>query len=147
MAGTGPAEQAAERIHSAAIHLLRTLRREDARLGVGPAGLSTLSILVFGGPKTVGQLAKLEQVKPPTISRLVKTLERWRMVESGSDPEDRRRTVVRATSTGRTVMRRGRDNRIIALAHRLERCTAPELALLARAGDLIDRVLKHEPLP
>ena len=66
-----PAEQAADRLHSAAIHLLRSLRREDARLGVGPAGLSVLSVLVFGGPKTIGELAAIEQVKAPTMSRIV----------------------------------------------------------------------------
>jgi DNA-binding MarR family transcriptional regulator len=146
MAGHGPAEQAADRIHSAAIHLLRTLRREDARLGVGPAGLSVLSILVFGGPKTMGALAAAEQVKLPTMSRLVKTLERWGMVHREPDPADRRRTVVRATSTGGTVMRRGRDRRVLALARRMERCTPEEIAVLNRAAELIERVSKGEAL-
>lgn len=146
IAGRGPAEQAADRLHSAAIHLLRTLRRQDARLGVGPAGLSVLSVLVFGGPMTIGQLAAVEQVKPPTMTRIVASLERWGMVERLADTSDRRRIVVHATPTGRTVMRRGRERRVIELAGRMSRLTEQEIALLARAAELIERVSKHDGL-
>ena len=48
-----PLEELADRLHSGALHLLRTLRREDASLGVGPAKLSALSVLVFGGPRSI----------------------------------------------------------------------------------------------
>lgn len=146
MAGHGPAEGAAEHLHSAAIHLLRTLRRQDARLGVSPAGLSVLSVLVFGGPKTIGELAAIEQVKRPTMTRIVATLERHLMVQRDGDSDDRRRVVVRATSVGRTVMRRGRDRRVIELAGRLGRLSDAEIGLLARAAELIERVSKdHAP--
>ena len=63
-------------LHSAAIHLLRRVRKQDAATGEGPARLSALSVLVFGGPMTLGQLAAAEQVKPPTMSRIVTGLER-----------------------------------------------------------------------
>ena len=66
----------ADRLHSAAIHLLRRVRKQDAATGEGPARLSALSVLVFGGPMTLGQLAAAEQVKPPTMSRIVTGLER-----------------------------------------------------------------------
>jgi DNA-binding MarR family transcriptional regulator len=62
---------AADRLHSAAIHLLRRVRQQDTASGVGPAQLSALSVLVFAGPKTLGDLAAAEQVKPPTMSRVV----------------------------------------------------------------------------
>jgi DNA-binding MarR family transcriptional regulator len=137
-----PAEQAADRLHSAAIHLLRSLRREDARLGVGPAGLSVLSVLVFGGPKTIGALAAIEHVKAPTMSRIVSTLERWGMVERFAGVEDRRRIVVHPTSTGRIVMKRGRANRVVELTSRIERLGETEIALLARAAELIDRIAR-----
>ena len=61
----------ADRLHSAAIHLLRRVRQQDVATGEGPARLSALSVLVFGGPKTLGELAAAEQVKPPTMSRIV----------------------------------------------------------------------------
>ena len=139
-----PAEVAADGLHSAAIHLLRSLRHEDSRLGIGPAGLSALSVLAFGGPKPLSELAEIEQVRRPTMTRIIKSLERWGMVERVGPGEDgdRRRMLVRATGTGRIVMRRGRANRIDELARRLERFSDDEVALLARAAGLIDRLAR-----
>ena len=144
-----PTAQAADRLHSAAIHLLRSLRREDARLGVGPAGLSVLSVLVFGGPKTIGELAAIEQVKAPTMTRIVATLERNFMAERDGDARDRRRAIIHATHHGRMIMRRGRANRVHELTSRIERLPETEIALLTRAAELIERVArasKAEPL-
>jgi hypothetical protein len=59
----------ADRLHSAAIHLLRAVRRTDAELGIGPAKLSALPVLVFGGPCSIGALARAETVRLPTMSR------------------------------------------------------------------------------
>src|SRR6266508_5669667 len=140
-------EQAADRLHSAAIHLLRTLRRQDARLGVGPAGLSVLSVLVFGGPKTIGELAAIEQVKRPTMTRIIAGLERWGMVQRGGDARDRRRVVVEPTATGRVVMRRGRANPVAELADRMTGLTPDEVALLHRAAELIDGLSKRHSSP
>src|SRR5437763_11975342 len=78
-------------LHSAAIHLLRRVRKQDIATGEGPARLSALSVLVFGGPKTLGELAAAEQVKPPTMSRIVAGLARSRLIEIASDPTDARR--------------------------------------------------------
>src|SRR5437879_12518765 len=70
----GETFEAADRLHSAAIHLLRRLRVRDRESGVGPAQLSALSVLVFGGPRSLGELADAEQVRPPTMSRIVSGL-------------------------------------------------------------------------
>ena len=67
----------ADHLHSAAIHLLRLVRRRDAETGLSPARLSALSVLVFGGPRTVGDLAADEQVRSPTMSRLVAEMVSW----------------------------------------------------------------------
>jgi hypothetical protein len=69
------ADRVADRVHSAAIHLLRRLRREDDRWGLSAPRLSALSVLVFGGRAlTLGELAAAEQVRPPTMTRLVSAL-------------------------------------------------------------------------
>src|ERR1700687_1910748 len=86
---------AADRLHSAAIHLLRRLRLQDAASGVGPAQLSALSVLVFAGPNTLCDLATAEQVKPPTMSRIVAALTRSRLIELTRDPHDARRVHIR----------------------------------------------------
>lgn len=132
----------ADRLHSAAIHLLRRLRRQDAELGapVGPSGLSALSVLVFGGPQTVGQLARAEQVSLPTMSRLVASLERFHLVTRESDPADRRVVVVSATSIGRSVMRRGREGRVSELSKLLATLKPSEIGELGRAAQLLERI-------
>src|SRR5437588_7367070 len=86
-----------DRLHSTAIHLLRRVRKQDVATGEGPARLSALSVLVFGGPKTLGELATAEQVKPPTMSRIVAGLARSQLVEITADPHDARRLHIRAT--------------------------------------------------
>src|ERR1700730_5670469 len=94
----------ADQLHSAAIHLLRRVRKQDTATGEGPARLSALSVLVFGGPKTLGELAAAEQVKPPTMSRVVAGLARSRLIETSADPQDARRMRIRATTQGARLL-------------------------------------------
>src|SRR5260221_9576784 len=82
--------EAANRVPSAAIHLLRGLRIRDRESGIGPAQLSALSVLVFGGPKSLAELAQAEQVKPPTMSRIVAGLVWARLVHTVTNQDDRR---------------------------------------------------------
>src|SRR5215471_17049745 len=91
--------QVADRLHSAAIHLLRRLRVRDLASGIGPAQLSALSVLVFGGPRSLGELADAEQVRPPTMSRIVSGLERSKLVKRHAT-EDGRRVRLAATAKG-----------------------------------------------
>ena len=91
------AERTADRLHSAAIHLLRRLRREDAATGLSAPRLSALSVVVFGGPLTLGELASAEQVRPPTMTRLVSALEDAGLVDRETDAADGRLTRIRAT--------------------------------------------------
>jgi DNA-binding MarR family transcriptional regulator len=135
-----PAAVVADRLHSAAIHLLRGLRRNDAALGVGPAKLSALSVLVFGGPRSVGALARAEQVRLPTMSRLVTALERDGLVTRVPDPKDGRSAIVHPTGVGRSVLRRGRDRRIADLTRRLDALTATDLEAIDRATALVERL-------
>jgi len=134
-----PAE-VADRLHSAAIHLLRAVRAQDQALGIGPAQLSALSVLVFGGPRSISALARAEQVRLPTMSRLVAALERGGLVTRATDRHDRRSTIVAATAQGRSVLRQGRERRVAELARRLESLTATERVLLGRAAGLIGRI-------
>src|SRR5437016_11149426 len=109
----------ADRLHSTAIHLLRRVRKQDVATGEGPARLSALSVLVFGGPKTLGELAAAEQVKPPTMSRIVAGLARSQQVEITADPHDARRLHIRATAKGKRLLHKGRQLRIEYLAAQL----------------------------
>jgi DNA-binding MarR family transcriptional regulator len=132
----------ADRLHSAAIHLLRRLRKQDVATGEGPARLSALSVLVFGGPKTLGGLAAAEQVKPPTMSRIVAGLARSRLVEITADPQDARRMHIRATAKGIRLLQKGRQLRIAYLAAHLDTLAPAELAQLGQAVEILQRLLQ-----
>src|SRR4030088_1347288 len=107
----GETFETADRLHSAAIHLLRRLRVRDRESGVGPAQLSALSVLVFGGPRSLGELAEAEQVRPPTMSRIVTSLERSGLVRRKTT-DDKRRVRLEATAKGTKMLQEGRRRRV-----------------------------------
>ena len=135
-------EELAQGLHSAAIHLLRRVRKQDAKTGEGPARLSALSVLVFGGPMTLGRLAEAEQVRPPTMTRIVSGLERGGLVERLKDTQDGRRVVIHATAAGTNLLKRGRKLRVAYLARRLERLSADERASLHQGLNVLRTVLE-----
>ena len=132
----------ADRLHSAAIHLLRRLRVEDEALGISAPRLSALSVLVFAGPKRIGELARLEQVEPPTMTKLVDALVRDGLVVREPDPDDARAVQVRATPTGARTLRRGRAKRVETLRARLATLSPAELAALGEGVDVLERILQ-----
>src|SRR5262252_4457133 len=120
----------ADKLHSAAIHLLRRLRVRDRESGIGPAQLSALSVLVFGGPRSLGELADAEQVRPPTMSRIVSGLQRAGLVKREAT-EDGRRVRLQATPKGAKILWEGRKRRIESLANALELLGETERGRLA----------------
>lgn len=118
------------------------MRREDVASGLSPARLSALSVLVFGGPRTVGALADAEQVRSPTMSRLISEMEAEGLVERvpAAEGEDRRMVTVRPTAKGRRVLQAGRRRRVRTLAAQLQTLQPDEVALLDRAAELMERV-------
>jgi DNA-binding MarR family transcriptional regulator len=134
----------ADKLHSAAIHLLRRLRIEDEALGISAPRLSALSVVVFAGPIPIGELATAEGVRPPTMTRLVDGLERDGLVKREPDPEDRRGVVVRATTRGVRTLTRGRARRVEVLAQHLRQLPSKDLATLATAADLFERVARRD---
>ena len=131
----------AERLHAAAIHLLRRLRRHDDAMGLTPARASALSIMVFGVRVTIGQLAQAEQVSAPTMTRLVVGLERDGLVRRENDPQDGRVVWLTATPRGTRILHQGRRRRVEALAADLATLDAAERDTLAQAAGILERVL------
>src|SRR5918995_849551 len=138
---TREVERIADRLHSAAIHLLRRLRVEDEALGISAPRLSVLSVLVFAGPKRIGELARIEQVEPPTMTKLVDGLVRDGLALREADPDDARAVRVRATPTGARTLRRGRAKRLDTLRSTLETLSHRDLAALRDGVDVLQRVL------
>ena len=142
---TSPArevEVVADRLHSAALHLLRRLRTEDDALGISPPRLSALSVVVFAGPLGIGALAAAEGVAAPTMTRLVDSLEHDGLVRRRRDPSDARGVIVEATAVGRRVLTKGRQRRVRTLAEGLTTLSRQELAEIGRGAELIERVTR-----
>ncbi len=127
----------ANRLHSISIRLLRGARSVDRETGLGPERLSLLSVLVFAGPQTMSDLARMEMVSRPAITRIVKSLETLRLVARETDSVDRRRVRLRATARGRRLMERGRARRVAYVADDLGGLSKRELATLLRATEIL----------
>ena len=130
----------ADALHSAAIHLLRGVRIEDERTGVGPARLSALSVLVFAGPMRLTRLAGIEQVKPPTMTKIIAGLAASGLVRRRADAKDARAVRLEATPRGARLLQEGRRRRVKRLATALESLTREEVDVLAHAATIIERV-------
>lgn len=130
----------ANRLHSAAIHLLRRARRVDAESQLPAPQLSALSVIVYAGPITLGALAAAEQVRPPTMTRLIAAMEADGLVRREPDQVDRRVVRMSATAKGRRILEAGRDRRIGAIAEDLNQLSAADLKAVDRALDAIEQV-------
>jgi DNA-binding MarR family transcriptional regulator len=139
----GAAFETADRLHSAAIHLLRRLRVRDRESGVGPAQLSALSVLVLGGsPRSLGELAEAEQVRPPTMSRIVAGLVRAGLVRRGKT-EDGRRIRLEATTKGTRILQEGRLRRVESLAHAVSSLSNEDRERLGGIIEVLEKVIRN----
>ena len=129
------------RLNSVAIHLVRRARQADRALGVPPGQLSALSVLVFGGDRTIAELAEAEQVKSPTMTRIVDGLEHVGLAVRQPHPQDARAVVVRATTKGRRIMDKGRRSRVSVIAALLDPMPAADLSAIERAVSALTRSL------
>ena len=134
----------AERLHSGAIRLLRRVRVVDAETGLSAPKLSALSVLHFGGAMSLSALARAEQVRAPTMSKLVVDLEAEGLVVKRADRVDRRGVRIEVTSKGRVLMAEGRRRRLALLRKRLAKLSRAELVLLQKAAELMLQVAAEE---
>ena len=140
---SGQADEAhaiAERVHSAAIRLLRRLRKNDAAQGLSGPKSSALSVLVFGGPQTLKDLAAAEQVRAPTMSRLVAELEVDGLATKAGDRSDRRVVRIAATAKGKTLLEAGRERRLEVLTAQVEALSRAERETLRSAAEILVRL-------
>jgi len=137
-------EGLADSLHSAAIHLLRRVRRVDADTGLSPARLSALSVIVFAGPLRISELARAEQVRTPTMTPVVAALERAGLITREPDEQDARAAILRATAAGRALMAAGRARRVAVLANELRKLPPADRELLRRAARLMQQLARRE---
>ena len=145
-ASSSPKEiEIADRLHSAAIRLLRRLRVVDEATGLSSPRLSALSVVVFAGPITLGKLAEAEQVRPPSMSRLAKALEEDALISRARDDRDGRVQHIRATAKGRRLLQRGRERRVAKLAQQIVALPAADRRRLSGCIEILERLTGAEP--
>ena len=131
-------EEVADLLHSVSIHVLRRAREHDAETQLGPSRLSALSVAVFRGPLTLGELAAAEGVRSATMTGIVNGLERDGLVRRRRHGTDRRAVLVEATARGRRLLEKARRRRIESVAGRIGDLSRAELDLLWRAGEILE---------
>jgi DNA-binding MarR family transcriptional regulator len=144
MAKRTKTEDLAERLHSTAIRLLRLVRVQDTATGIAPARLSALSVIVFGGPVSLRDLARAEQVRPPTMSRIVSALEAEGLARRRVNQQDRRAVLIETTEKGVAMLKQGRKRRVKFLASYLSQLANSELSDIERAVEAIQKVFEQQ---
>jgi DNA-binding MarR family transcriptional regulator len=133
--------ETANALHSAAVRLLRRARTADAGMDLDGPRASLLSVLVFGGARSVTALAAIERVSAPAITKLVTALETDGLVTRERSADDRRVVMVAATPAGRRLLERGRAARVRLVADLLRDAAPEDLAALRRAAAIVASLL------
>ncbi|MCH7702636.1 MAG: MarR family transcriptional regulator [Planctomycetes bacterium] len=132
----------AERLHSTSIRLLRRVRKVDELTGLSPSTLSAMSVLVFGGPCSLGDLARAEQVRAPTMTRIVGELESAGYVKRVASKSDRRVVQIRATPKGIRLLKQGRSRRAQLVAEWLDALSVRDRKKVEEAVTILERVVQ-----
>jgi len=139
---TGDTGETADRLHSAAIHLLRRAASVDSGMRLDGPRASLLSVLVFAGSQTMSRLAEMERVTPAAITKLVTALEGEGLAVRVRDASDRRVVRVEATSRGARLLREGRAARVRLIEGLFEGLSKADLVALGRAAEILERVVE-----
>jgi DNA-binding MarR family transcriptional regulator len=123
------------------MHLLRKLRREDGESGLNAPRLSALSVIVFAGPVTLRDIAAAEQVRPPTMTRIVDALVEQGLVTRTRNEADGRSTLIATTKAGKKLLMQGRERRVRALARQIAALDLRERGVLEESVLILKRVI------
>jgi DNA-binding MarR family transcriptional regulator len=116
---------------------------EDALSGISPARLSALSVLVYGGARTIGEVAAAEQAAAPTLTRLISGLGREGLVSRRSDPRDSRLVRVESSARSKELLEAARRRRLQLLKDRLAELDQEEWVALKKTINTLEHVLKE----
>jgi DNA-binding MarR family transcriptional regulator len=138
-----PAPGLPVRLRLAVTRLARRLRQEGETTA-SPTQLAVLGTVERDGPLTLGELAAVERVQPPTITAAVGRLEARGLVRRRTDPVDRRVARVEVTRSGRRLLDESRSRKTAYLERRLAALSADERDTLERAAVILERILEQD---
>jgi len=137
----------ASRLRMAIVRTARRLRQEATGVAgeLTPTSAAALATVERHGPLTPSELAGIERVKRPTVTRTLRVLSEAGLVERTPDPDDGRSALVSVTAAGRERLRRLRGRKNAYLARRMRDLPAADLEALARASEILERILEQPP--
>ena len=143
-----PITERAAHLRTAIVRTARRLRQEAAAetSGLTPTSVAALATIERHGPMTPSEIAAIERVKRPTITRTLGCLEREGLIDRTPDPDDRRSALVRVNGAGRERLRRLRRRKNAYLARRMRDLSAEEVETLKRAAEILERMREGEQL-
>ncbi len=142
---TSLSERAA-RLRTAIVRTSRRLRQEAAAetTGLTPTSVAALATIERHGPMTPSEIAEVERVKRPTITRTLGCLEREGLIDRSADPDDRRSALVAVNAAGRERLRRLRRRKNAYLARHMRELSEEEVETLGRAAEILERMREGE---
>ncbi len=143
-----PLSERAAHLRTAIVRTARRLRQEAAAetSGLTPTSVAALATIERHGPMTPSEIADIERVKRPTITRTLACLEREGLIDRAPDPDDRRSALVSINGAGRERLRRLRKRKNAYLARRMRDLTEEEVDTLERAAEILERMREGEQL-
>ena len=141
-----PLSERAAHLRTAIVRTARRLRQEAAAetSGLTPTSVAALATIERHGPLTPSEIAQIERVKRPTITRTLGCLEREGLIDRAPDPADGRSSLVSANGAGRERLRRLRSRKNAYLARRMRDLTDEEVETLERAAEILERMREGE---
>ncbi|HET8815575.1 MAG TPA: MarR family transcriptional regulator [Solirubrobacterales bacterium] len=141
-----PLSERAVHLRTAIVRMARRLRQEAAAetTGLTPTSVAALATIERHGPITPSEIAAIERVKRPTITRTLACLEREGLIDRAPDPEDGRSALVSVNAAGRERLRRLRGRKSAYLARRMRNLSAEEVETLEHAVEILERMREGE---
>jgi len=133
-------------LRTAIVRTSRRLRQEAAAetSGLTPTSVAALATIERHGPMTPSEIAAIERVKRPTITRTLGCLEREGLIDRAPDPADGRSALVNVNGAGRERLRRLRKRKNAYLARRMRDLSDEEVETLGRAAEILERMREGE---
>ena len=141
----GPRTDAGSGLRLAVLRLSRRLRQETTGSGeITPSQMSALAVLAQHGELTLGELASIERIAPPSMTRIAARLEEKGLLERRPDVSDRRVARVAISAAGQQLLRNSRERGDAFVSSRLAALSPEEQEVLARAVPLLERLASEE---
>ncbi len=135
-----PAGELASQLRPALLRLTRIVRNQRVDTSVTLTHLSAMATLAKHGAMSAGDLATCEKVQPPSMTKVLATLEDHGLVSREPHPSDKRQAIIAITDAGVTLLQEEQRSRDRWLSRRLETLTVEERALLERVVPILDKL-------